>query len=292
MRRPLIIALALAGALGNAHAQAPAESAAGRLVVRTIAGDLLFTMDDSDAARRFRTLVRARATGTAFTRFDPGAFVEWPLAASASASAPDASTALPTPAIATPLQRGALVFAPRGSVLLLLGPSTGQGLALIAHLETGEAVLDQLASVPRDRHARPRRALTVLGVEWFAPATPLADLHLAPARRVHRASAASVLGASVRHGRRTRPRDQPIFIGVALMVLLGALKIALRRRLPRRHSVSIDLVMMTIGFVLLLMMRLPLGSPAGWIGTLLFVGLAVLYRMLGHFEEPAEKEHS
>jgi hypothetical protein len=127
-----------------------------------------------------------------------------------------------------------------------------------------------------------------------AAAPVSAERVVAPATPANRATAASVLGAAVRHDRRAREqaRDRPLFIGVSIIVLVGVAKVWLRRRLARRHVVSLDLTMIAIGFVLLLMMRLPLRAPAGWIGTLLFVGLAVLYRLLGHFEEPAEREPS
>lgn len=114
-----------------------------------------------------------------------------------------------------------------------------------------------------------------------------------------RANATSVLGAAVRHDRPgvappppapAPPRDQPVFIGVALIVLVGALKILLRRRLSRRHAVSLDLVMVSIGFFLLLMMRLPLGRHTGWLGAGLFLGMAAVYKLLGYFEEPADKD--
>jgi hypothetical protein len=120
-----------------------------------------------------------------------------------------------------------------------------------------------------------------------APATP----------RPVAASAPSVLGAAVRHDRPTVPlappapaSDRPVFVGVALIVVVVALKIVLRNRLARRHAVSLDLVVVSIGFLLLLMMRLPVGRHPGWIGTALFVGMAAVYKLLGYFEEPAEKD--
>jgi hypothetical protein len=108
-------------------------------------------------------------------------------------------------------------------------------------------------------------------------------------------SAVSALGASVRHNAAVAPvapstNDQPIFFGVLAIVIIGALKVLLRRRLAHRHSVSLDLVMVVIGFVLLLMMRLPLRGTSGLIGLALFLGLAGLYKLLGFFEEPPEKQ--
>jgi hypothetical protein len=156
----------------------------------------------------------------------------------------------------------------------------------------GEAVLDQLARVPRDDQDRPQRPLTVTGAEAYAESLSIADLHLTPAQRVRRASAASVLGAAVhrdRGARMSQARDRPVFFGLLIIVLVGFTKVLLRRRLSRRHVVSLDLVTIAIGFFLLLMMRLPMGPHSGWVGALLFIGLAVVYRLLGHFEEPAEK---
>jgi hypothetical protein len=121
---------------------------------------------------------------------------------------------------------------------------------------------------------------------------PTQAICVAPPGRDQRASAASVLGAAVRRDRRARAeaRDRPIFIGILIMVLIGIAKFFLRKRLARRHLTSLDIVMIVIGFVLLLMMRLPVGKHAGWIGALLFIGLAALYRLLGHIEEPAEEK--
>jgi hypothetical protein len=106
------------------------------------------------------------------------------------------------------------------------------------------------------------------------------------------ASAISALGASVRRDVPHAPppqSDQPIFVGVLAIVVIGAAKVALRRRLSRRHVLSLDLAMLAIGFVLLLMMRLPLSGSSGWIGLALFLGLAAVYKLLGYFEEPPDQ---
>jgi hypothetical protein len=117
-------------------------------------------------------------------------------------------------------------------------------------------------------------------------------------------NASAMLGAAVRHDHPVvqtqahtpaptttpmRSSDGPVFFGIVLMLCVGVLKIALRRRLSSRHAVSLDLVMVSIGFVLLLMMRLPIGRGSGWIGAALFLSLPVFYRLLGHFEEPDDK---
>jgi hypothetical protein len=66
-------------------------------------------------------------------------------------------------------------------------------------------------------------------------------------------AAAATLGAAVRHNppphvaAPPRLNDGPVFIGVLLIVAVGAAKILLRRRLSRRHVVSLDLVMVVIG---------------------------------------------
>jgi hypothetical protein len=81
-----------------------------------------------------------------------------------------------------------------------------------------------------------------------------------------------------------------MFCGVLLIVLVAALKVILRRRLSPRHLVSLDLVIVLIGFVLLLMMRLPLRGTSGLVGLALFLGLAGLYKLLGSFEEPPDRQ--
>ncbi len=102
--------------------------------------------------------------------------------------------------------------------------------------------------------------------------------------------ATAVLGAAVRHPTPHAPpttlHERPLLVGILLIVLVGMLKIVLRQRLSRRHATSLDLVMVLVGFVLLLMMELPLAGHPGWVGALLFVGLAAIYRLLGYFEEP------
>ncbi len=109
------------------------------------------------------------------------------------------------------------------------------------------------------------------------------------------ASATSVLGAAVRHDRPTAIQeaapavnDRPLFTGLLLIVAVGVAKIVFRRRLSRRHAVTLDLVMVAVGFFLLLMMRLPLDGSRGWVGALLFFALAAVYKLLGAFEEPSE----
>jgi hypothetical protein len=78
----------------------------------------------------------------------------------------------------------------------------------------------------------------------------------------------------------------PIFAGVLAIVLIGAAKVLLRHRLSQRHSTSLDLTIVVIGFFLILVMRLPVKGTHGWLGLLLFLGLGALYKLLGYFEEP------
>jgi ABC-type Co2+ transport system permease subunit len=94
----------------------------------------------------------------------------------------------------------------------------------------------------------------------------------------------SALGAAVRHG--AAHTDQALFAGVLAIVAIGVLKVLLRKRLSPRHSVSLDLAMVAIGFFLILMMRLPLSGSSGWLGLALFLGLGGVYKLLGYFEEP------
>lgn len=135
--------------------------------------------------------------------------------------------------------------------------------------------------------SHPRLAALVLTLCTIAPAVR-AD------PPVKRGKATSVLGASVR---RDQPlphpqvsAERPVVVGLVLIVLVGAAKIVLRRRISRRHAVSLDLMMVVIGFVLLLMVRLPMRGTSGVVGIGLFVGLAAVYRLLGNFEEPSDKE--
>ena len=78
----------------------------------------------------------------------------------------------------------------------------------------------------------------------------------------------------------------PAFAGVLAIVLIGTAKVLLRHRFSPRHSTSLDLTIVAIGFFLILMMRLPVKGTQGWLGLTLFLGLAALYKLLGYFEEP------
>jgi hypothetical protein len=78
----------------------------------------------------------------------------------------------------------------------------------------------------------------------------------------------------------------PLISGLLAIVLIGAAKVLLRHHLAPRHSTSLDLTMVAIGFFLILMMRLPVKGTHGWLGLTLFLGLGALYKLLGYFEEP------
>ena len=78
----------------------------------------------------------------------------------------------------------------------------------------------------------------------------------------------------------------PLFAGVLAIVVIGAIKVLLRHRLSQRHSTSLDLAIVSIGFFLILMMRLPVKGTHGWMGMILFLSCGALYKLLGYFEEP------
>jgi hypothetical protein len=79
-----------------------------------------------------------------------------------------------------------------------------------------------------------------------------------------------------------------VFGGVLLITVLCALKIVLRHRLATRHLTSLDVLVVAIGFVLLMIMRLPIGRASGWVGAGMFIALPVFFRLLGQFEDPED----
>ncbi len=138
--------------------------------------------------------------------------------------------------------------------------------------------------------SEPASATSVLGASVRRDQPPAAP-SLAPAPAPATAKATTAAPPQQPHGPPPRiANDRPVFVGLLLIVLIGAVKILLRNKLARRHWVSLDLAMVAIGFVLLLMMRLPIGRHPGWIGTALFLGLAGVYRLLGYFEEPDDRD--
>jgi hypothetical protein len=80
------------------------------------------------------------------------------------------------------------------------------------------------------------------------------------------------------------PSTRPVVVGLVLIVLVAAASVLLGERLSRRHQMSLNLVIVVIGFGMLLMLLLPVGGHPGWLGTVLFFGLAGVYRLLGRFE--------
>jgi hypothetical protein len=84
-------------------------------------------------------------------------------------------------------------------------------------------------------------------------------------------------------------REHVVSAGILVMVLLACAIPLLGTRLARRHVTSLSLVIVLIGAVLLLMLELPVGGRAGWVGTCLFLGLGGVYKLLGRLELPEDR---
>ena len=204
MRRLALASLALL-AVSPSAAQEPAAVPAAverppRVLLRTVAGDILLTLDPDAAPRHVEQilkLVRAGVyDGTHFFRVQPDFVIQLGNAQDRLQPLSPEQLALihPIPAeISDRIHRpGALSMARSAddpdsaetsfSILLDFAPHLDGQYTVFGHVERGVEVLQELLRVPRDAQYRPLQRLTVVSAGVVRPDVPTEQVPLAAAR--------------------------------------------------------------------------------------------------------------
>ncbi len=293
MRTLLLTAAVLLAAAPPAPAQSRPRLAPERVVLNTVAGDIVLAFYPDVAPGHVRQVLRLVRLGvydgTHFCRIDP-TFVA------------QVSTAYDRLAPLTPEQRAAIhplkaefsgLRHRRGtlsmarddgkpdsaetsfSVLLAGAPHLDGKYTVFGEVESGMDVIDAMCRAPRTGTA-PSARLTVERAFVVDSPGELASLHLAGPRPVAAPEASPAPAV---------PRE--LAGGIALMVLCGLACFFLAGRLPARVLLSLNLIAVLVGGFLLFVLLFPAAQAHAAVAVALFLGLVGLLKLMGRFEAPA-----
>jgi len=304
MTRAAMACLAAAAWLVAAGARAAelGEVAPERVVLHTVAGDLvleLYSNAAPETARQFVRLVRAGVYDTtAFSRIQPGFIAQVstaqdrlrPLTASQSALLHK----LPLEASELKHVRGALSLAhpdgePGGgetSFCILLGPAPQLDgkYTVFGRIVGGDDVLAAMLQVPRSSQMAPSVRLAIARAEVFDTPQALAQVYLTPGHPVLGAVSTTSVGPV------GAQRASLLSAGLLLMVLLAAAGTLLRHRLTQRVVNSLNLVNLLVGSFLLFALLLPEAQHRPLLAAALLLGLVGVFKALGSFETAVRDE--
>ena len=273
-------------------------SAARRLVLRTVAGDLVLKLD-ADLAPRHAAQVERLARlgvydGTHFYGLEPNFYAQVSSAFDRSSPLTPAQRAAIKPIKAEfskrPHRRGTLSMsrderypdsAESSFCIILADWPQGDGhYTVFGEVESGMEVLEELFRVPRDSGGRPIARLEIFKAEMLTPA----QLEAAPPVAAHAVSLPPVLAAAAQQ---TAERSTSIAVsgGIALMILVGAAAFFCVARYPVAAS-SLSLLTVLIGSFLLLVILTPMARFHPALGTALFLGLLGVLKLMSRFESP------
>jgi len=303
MRRLALASLALL-AVSPSAAQEPAAVPAAverppRVLLRTVAGDILLTLDPDAAPRHVEQilkLVRAGVyDGTHFFRVQPDFVIQLGNAQDRLQPLSPEQLALihPIPAeISDRIHRpGALSMARSAddpdsaetsfSILLDFAPHLDGQYTVFGHVERGVEVLQELLRVPRDAQYRPLQRLTVVSAGVVRPDVPTEQVPLAAARPVRGSSEAPIRAEA----RLPESAERATFIAaIGVMALLSLLGFFTAGPGARRLPTALSLLNVLIGLFFLLALLTPLSQERGWLALLLFLATLGVIKLLGRFE--------
>jgi cyclophilin family peptidyl-prolyl cis-trans isomerase len=288
MRAAAVLA-AFVLALPAAAQESPPRLAKERIVLHTVAGDVVLALYPDVAPQHVEQLLKLTRLGvydsTHFYRNEPGFVLQL-------ANALDRTTPLsseqqaalhPLPAELSQLKhrRGVLSMAREDnkpdsaetsfSILLGDAPHLDGQYTIFGRVESGMDVVDELCKVPCNTEHRPLVRLTVnkaevVDIDWLAPQALIGP-------------------RPVRLPDNLKPRATwEVAAGVLLMVLCGLVGFFGAKRLPARVLPSIHLLSVLIGGFLLLVLLFPVGLAHQWVAIGLFFGVLGLFRVMSQFE--------
>ena len=294
----LLALLLLAGAAG---AEGP-RLADERILLRTNRGDLVLALYPDVAPRHVAQILELVRLGVYdsswFYRVDPSFVAQLTDAANRLAPlTPDQRAALhPIPAefsSALTHRRGTLSMARRDdepnsaessfSILLQPAPHLDEKYTIFGELERGGAVLDAIASAPREGGAPAERVvvehafvLSAADIARLADGGQLVGPIAEPQRAIAERERA-IAGAA-------QPASPVLPIGMALMIATSAVAFFGAGRWPPQRAAAFALLTVLIGALLLLRELAPRANESPLLATGLFFGLVGVFKLMNRFE--------
>ncbi|HXI59952.1 MAG TPA: peptidylprolyl isomerase, partial [Polyangia bacterium] len=290
--RHLLAAVALLALAAATNAQA-AEPRIGpeRLIMRTIAGDIVLALYPDVAPNHVAQILKLARAGvydtTHFYRVEPGFLIQLSTAADRLRPMEGGQQSLlhPLAAELSPLrhQRGVLSMArdidlnsAESSFSILLGdaPHLDGKYTIFGHVEGSGEVLDAIAAVAVDTEHRPRTRVTVNRLEVLDSPDLVAKASLAPARQI-------IAPPLERSASDSAAPVKPLVVGLILIIGIGAVAVLGARRIPPRAVTSLLCVIVLVAAFLLFLLLMNHEHRDAWAALAVFVGLLAVLKLMG-----------
>jgi len=291
-------ALAAGLLLANAARAQEPRAAEERVVLHTVAGDIVLALYPDVAPRHVEQILKLVRLGvydtSDFFSIVPGFYAEVSVRGERTAElSPDQEKAIhPLKAEFSKLHHvyGSLSMArderdpntaeTAFSIILTDWPDGDGRYTIFGRVESGMDVVEEFLKVPRDDEGRPVARLGILKAEVVSR-TALAKMRLAPAQPVQLPQELTALTKE----RETITKLKAVAGGIALMILIGIATFAFAPRFPQA-SPSLVLLNVLIGFFLLLVILTPMAHLHAALAAFLFLGLLGTLKLMSRFESP------
>lgn len=274
------------------YAQPVPAAGSERVVLHTIAGDIVLALDADAAPKTVASVLHLARLGvydsTHFARVDP-LLVQMgevrdrrsPLSAEQREAARAVREEVQP---VSEYHAGMLVIArgdnPNGAegafaIVRRNTPNLDGQYATIGRVEQGMDVVERLGSVKTDSLNRPLVRLTIDKADVVESQTEVSRLTLHGAIPID-----DPLDVSPT----MRPLVSALIAGIALIALVSLASFFLCDRLAPRHQRSLNLIQITIGMFMIFMLQTPLALQKPLLGGLLFAALVGLFKLMSRFE--------
>jgi cyclophilin family peptidyl-prolyl cis-trans isomerase len=308
MKRAFLALMGLLVAAVTARAEEKPRVAEQRIVLRTVAGDIVLALYPDVAPGHVEQMLKLARLGvfdtTYFFRYDPGFVLQLSTAEERSAQKP--LTAEQKAAIhplkaefnALKHRRGILSMAHQDnqpdsgetsfSILLGDAPHLDGNYTIFGHVESGMDVVEELIKVPCNGN-RPLYRLDVTKAEVADYPAALDRMNLTKAHALTLPTSGPAT-PSPAPGERPNLADWdggPMAFGTLLMMACGLVGFFFAKRLPPRIVFSLHLVSVFIGSFVLMMLLVPIAHFYPLMGIGVFFSFLGLLKIMGRFESPA-----
>lgn len=162
------------------------------------------------------------------------------------------------------------------SIILNNAPHLDNNYTIIGELTHGWDVVDLMMKVPTNG-TKPLNRLTVYEAWYVPPQQPLPKLMPAQEAMVKNSSYFSI-------GQISRERVVAVCVLATLIGIVGILRVVLKSKLTNQNKRSLLLLMVFISAFLICILIFPLTQIYQVVGVFLFLGLLSLFKLLGQFE--------